>query len=127
MSIDRSDRRPAYIQVADDLQKQINSGRYEPGEQIPSLSKIMESYGIAVNTARSATKELERRGLVVTRHGEGSYVLDQRRNTDPTPQEWPAILERLTLAVDGLAERVSALEEAQSRPAPADSPEPEDQ
>lgn len=38
---------------------------------------MAKAYGVAVNTLRSALKQLGEEGLVVTQHGRGSYVSEQ--------------------------------------------------
>src|ERR1700722_19751574 len=66
---------PLYQQIADDLREQIESGRLEPGQQLPTEVKLRESYSAARNTIRDAIKWLTNLGLVETRPGQGTFVM----------------------------------------------------
>lgn len=68
------DRAPLYLQIADELARQIHSGHYRPGQQLPSEKTLQQTYGVSRGTARRATEELVERGLVVTMPQRGSYV-----------------------------------------------------
>lgn len=65
-----------YRQLSDLLRAGIEDGEYGPGMAIPSEAKLMERHGIARNTVRLAMEVLRDDGLVVTRHGRGTFVLD---------------------------------------------------
>ncbi|MCX5200163.1 GntR family transcriptional regulator [Streptomyces sp. NBC_00237] len=65
---------PKYLQVADDVARQIRVGVLEPGQQIPSESELMARYGVSVGTIRKAMAEIRADGLVETHQGKGSYV-----------------------------------------------------
>lgn len=68
---------PMYRQIADDLRRKIESGRYGPGEQLPTELELRELYGNASrNTVRDAIKSLTTRGLVETRPGHGTFVVE---------------------------------------------------
>ena len=53
----------------------IADGRVPPGSRLPSVRAIADHLGVNVNTARSAYARLESDGLVTTRHGVGTTVL----------------------------------------------------
>lgn len=73
-SIDRSDDRSPYRQIADVLREHIKAGRLGSGEQLPSEAVMIEHYGVARMTVREAIKELRGEGLVVAQHGKGVFV-----------------------------------------------------
>jgi GntR family transcriptional regulator len=73
-SIDRSDDRSPYRQIADVLREHIKAGRLSSGEQLPSEAVMIEHYGVARMTVREAIKELRSEGLVVAQHGKGVFV-----------------------------------------------------
>jgi GntR family transcriptional regulator len=73
-TIDRSDDRPPYRQIASMLREQIKLGHLKPGERLPSESELIEHYGVARMTVRQAIQELRGEGLVVAEHGKGVFV-----------------------------------------------------
>jgi GntR family transcriptional regulator len=69
---------PMYRQIADDLRRRIESGELRPGSQLPTELALRETYDNASrNTVRDAVKSLAHRGLVVTRPGQGTFVVDR--------------------------------------------------
>jgi DNA-binding FadR family transcriptional regulator len=56
------------------LKDKIESGVLLPGEQMPSLRKISEDYGISQTTARKVIEALARDGLVEIKPRWGSFV-----------------------------------------------------
>ena len=52
----------------------IESGAYEPGEQFPSEADLAAQLGISRPTLREALLNLEQDGVVVRRHGVGTFV-----------------------------------------------------
>lgn len=73
-TIDRTDDRPPYRQIASVLREQIKLGRVSPGDRLPSESALIEHYGVARMTVRQAIQELRGEGLVVAEHGRGVFV-----------------------------------------------------
>jgi DNA-binding LacI/PurR family transcriptional regulator/DNA-binding transcriptional regulator YhcF (GntR family) len=53
----------------------VADGELAPGERLPSVRGLAAQLGVNVNTIRAAYAELERDGLVRTRHGVGTVVL----------------------------------------------------
>ncbi len=68
---------PMYRRIADDLQEQIQSGQLPPGGQLPTEIDLRERYGASRNTIRDAIKWLIARGLVETRPGQGTFVVEK--------------------------------------------------
>ncbi len=56
------------------LKDKIESGDLQPGEQMPSLRKISEDYGVSQTTARKVIDALAREGLVEIKPRWGSFV-----------------------------------------------------
>jgi GntR family transcriptional regulator len=65
---------PAYIQVANDLRRKIESGEIPPGGSIPPITKLIEDYGVSNTTAQTAIRILKSAGLVVSERGKRTYV-----------------------------------------------------
>jgi GntR family transcriptional regulator len=68
---------PMYRQIADDLRGQIESGNLAPGSQLLTELELRERYNASRNTIRDAIKWLTTRGLVETRPGQGTFVVEQ--------------------------------------------------
>jgi GntR family transcriptional regulator len=68
---------PMYRQIAEDLREQIESGRLEPGQQLPTELELRERYAASRNTVRDAIKWLINLGLVETRPGQGTFVVQK--------------------------------------------------
>jgi GntR family hexuronate regulon transcriptional repressor len=71
------DTRKLYQQVASTIMESITSGRYKPGERLPSERDLASAFKVSRPTIREAMIALEIRGLAETRHGSGIYVADQ--------------------------------------------------
>lgn len=67
-----------YQQIADDLQRRIGEGEFPPGSRLPTEQQLMQQYGASSTTARAAVKALAAAGIVETRHGAGSFVIERR-------------------------------------------------
>lgn len=68
------ERRDVYEQLADELRAGIVSGRYKPGDKLPSTLDIMASTGVANLTVRGAYRVLVEEGLVEPVSKRGYYV-----------------------------------------------------
>jgi GntR family transcriptional regulator len=68
---------PMYRQIAEDLREQIESGTLKPGRQLPTEPELREQYGASRNTVRDAIKWLATLGLVETRPGQGTFVVQK--------------------------------------------------
>jgi GntR family transcriptional regulator len=75
---------PMYRKIADDLRTRIESGEFTregrpPSEmgRLPSEIELMEKYDASRNTVRDAIKLLTTRGLVETRPGQGTFVVEK--------------------------------------------------
>ena len=79
MSWEFQDHLPIYAQLMDTLKRRIITGRYLPGEKLPSVRELAAEAGINPNTVQRAFQELEREGLIYTQRATGKYVTE---NTD---------------------------------------------
>ncbi|MEV7015559.1 GntR family transcriptional regulator [Streptomyces sp. NPDC093991] len=60
--------------IADDLRHQITTGRFKPGERLPSEAGLADRYKVSTVTLRSALAVLQGEGLVEKIHGKGNFV-----------------------------------------------------
>jgi DNA-binding GntR family transcriptional regulator len=68
---------PVSVQVASDIEADIDAGKLAPDTRLPSEGELAEQYGVARITVRRAIEQLRDRGKVVTVHGRGSYVVPE--------------------------------------------------
>jgi GntR family transcriptional regulator, transcriptional repressor for pyruvate dehydrogenase complex len=57
---------------------QIRGQTLRPGDKLPTESEIMQTYGVSRTVVREALSRLQAGGLVETRHGIGTFVLDAK-------------------------------------------------
>jgi GntR family transcriptional regulator len=67
---------PLYRRIADDLRAQIETGQLERGKQLPPEAELSALFRASRNTIRDAIKFLINLGLVETRAGQGTFVVD---------------------------------------------------
>jgi GntR family transcriptional regulator len=72
--IDPSSDRPRYQQIADHLRAAVVRGDFAAGEQLPSETDLMETYGAARGTVRAAVAQLRAAGVIEVEHGRGAFV-----------------------------------------------------
>jgi DNA-binding LacI/PurR family transcriptional regulator len=65
-----------WLQLKQQLTWLIASGQVQPGERLPSVRQLADHLGINLHTVRAAYRKLEAEGLVATRHGSGTVVLE---------------------------------------------------
>ena len=75
--------RPAYAQVRDQLRALIDSGALVPGSRLPTERALADLLEVSRITVRHATSALENEGLLLRRHGSGTYVAPPRVTTAP--------------------------------------------
>jgi GntR family transcriptional regulator len=68
---------PMYRQIAEGLREQIESEELQPGQQLRTELELREHYGASRNTVRDAIKLLTTLGLVETRPGQGTFVVQK--------------------------------------------------
>jgi GntR family transcriptional regulator len=90
--ISRSDGRPMYLQIMEQIKQKVAVGDWPRGEEIPSIRQLAVSLRVSVITVKRAYLELEREGVIVTQHGKGSTVA-----ADPSlsPRLWDEELAQL--------------------------------
>lgn len=63
-----------YKSIADRLRVRLNSSDYDVGSPLPGEKKLAQEFGVARMTIRKAVDLLIDRGLVVRRHGCGTFL-----------------------------------------------------
>jgi DNA-binding LacI/PurR family transcriptional regulator len=72
-----TDSSPQYIQIADHLRDQIQSGQILVGQKIPNEMEIASQYGVSRGTVRQALDLLVKEGLLERFPGKGTFVIEQ--------------------------------------------------
>ena len=76
LHISTGDGVPIYLQIANQVKHLVASGRLAPGDEIPPIRVLAHQLLVNPNTVARAYLELERDGVVVKRHGSGTYISD---------------------------------------------------
>ena len=87
------EHRPLYLQIKEELQKAIEGKNYKYGEKLPSEPDLAEIYGVSRSTIREAIKVLAQEGLVMVRHGLGTFVTKSGRDVKSNIAELHSITE----------------------------------
>jgi GntR family transcriptional regulator, transcriptional repressor for pyruvate dehydrogenase complex len=71
-------RRPRSLalELVEALGERIREGQLAAGDKLPTEAAIMAEYGVSRTVVREAISKLQATGLVETRHGVGTFVLD---------------------------------------------------
>ena len=76
---------PLYIQIAEGLISQVESGELAPGDRLPAERELSEKLGVNRMTLRRALHVLEAHGVITRKHGIGTYIaepkIDRRMDT----------------------------------------------
>ena len=85
--LERAGDLPIGAQLAWRLRVLIASGDLGPGDRLPGVRELASGTGVNVNTARAVYRRLEDDGLIVSRHGLGTFVAEGAR-PPPTWSAW---------------------------------------
>ena len=86
LTIDTTDARPIYQQVADGIKELIARGKLAEGAPLPPVRQLAADLGVNLNTIATAYRELQKDGLIVIKHGSGSVVAS-RTSTERSRDE----------------------------------------
>lgn len=70
-------RIPDRHRIAQDIRDKIATGRYSPGDKLPSLRELIAQYGVSAEPVRSALLILQAEGLLEGHQGKGVYVAER--------------------------------------------------
>ena len=76
--IDRGSPLPFYYQLKKLLADEIESGRWLPGDRMPSEPSICTHFSVSRTTVRQALGELEADGLIRKEKGRGTFIAEHR-------------------------------------------------
>jgi GntR family transcriptional regulator len=76
--IDRSSALPYYVQLKEALTEGIRSGRWKPGERLPSEPELCQSFDVSRTVVRQALQDLVYEGVIVREKGRGTFVAEAK-------------------------------------------------
>jgi GntR family transcriptional regulator len=72
--LNKSDPRPIYAQIAEEIRGALVAGLLLPDDPLPSVRELAGKLAVNPNTVKQAYRELEREGVVYVRRGEGTFA-----------------------------------------------------
>ena len=94
--------RPIFIQIVERIEMDIISGKYKPGDKLPSVRDFAAEAAVNPNTMQKAFTELERTGLVVSQRTTGRFITEDTSMIDEL---------KSTLAKDKITELLSFMQQ----------------
>lgn len=70
------DSTPMYQQIVDQVTAKVMAGDWKAGRALPSIRELASASRVSVITVKRAYSELGLAGIIVTRHGMGSFVAE---------------------------------------------------
>ena len=78
------DNIPIYLQIEQYLYRQIAMGKLKAGEKIPSVRKLALQLTVNINTVQRALQQMNDRGILYTKRGEGNFVTEDTELLEKT-------------------------------------------
>jgi DNA-binding GntR family transcriptional regulator len=97
---------PLYTQVESLLRSKILSGRFSPGERLPTKEELAKQFNVSKITISGALSNLTKEGLINTTRGRGTFVADKVE----VPKHFIIISELPEVLRDGVKYRVKVLD-----------------
>jgi len=72
--IDNASDRAVYLQIIDQVKRDIALGRLAREERLPTVRQLSQQLTINPNTIAKAYRQLEQEGIIVTRAGAGAFI-----------------------------------------------------
>ena len=94
--------RPIFIQIVERIEMDIISGKYKPGDKLPSVRDFAAEAAVNPNTMQIAFTELERTGLVFSQRTTGRFITEDTSMIDEL---------KSTLAKDKITELLSFMQQ----------------
>ena len=78
MSWNFDSSRPIYAQIIEKVSLDIVSGKYQPGDKLPSVRDLAAQAGVNPNTMQKALSELERENLVHSARTSRRFITEDK-------------------------------------------------
>ncbi len=111
IALDPHDKRPLYVQIADELAARIERGELGEGERLPGMRELAGRLGCGLVTVSQAYDSLVARGRAIARIGKGTYVSAPRAPSAPFARRWEPDLGSVSRArMEGVLEQLTRAE-----------------
>ena len=70
--------RPIYLQIIERVQMDIITGRYQPGDKLPSVRDLAQEAAVNPNTMQKALSALDRSGLIYSQRTSGRFITEDK-------------------------------------------------
>jgi GntR family transcriptional regulator len=77
ITVNLSSSIPIYLQVVEAVERLVATGQLNPGDQLPTVRQLAVDLRVNPNTIARSYLELDRKGVISTRQGRGTYVTEQ--------------------------------------------------
>ncbi len=78
---------PYYRQIIDQIRYGIATGKWQTGEQLPTVRSLAVELKVNLNTISKAYKELEIRKILETQQGTGTFIGSREVSIDETEKQ----------------------------------------
>lgn len=80
---EKRDRQYLYKQLAEIIRTEIETGKYTPGDRLPSMDVLADTYSVNKITVRKALAELSAAGIIYSVPAKGTFVADPSQIRPP--------------------------------------------
>lgn len=100
---------PIYRQIVDSMKTDILSGKFAPGERLPSIRALAQELGISVITTIKAYKTLQEEGVITAICGKGFFI--NEKNLEMLRKQHACKMEEVFAEMVRLAKQLGITEE----------------
>lgn len=107
---------PIYLQIVDQIRKQVATGALKHGDQLPTVRQLAAELRVNFNTVARAYRILDEAGLISTQQGRGTYIWEvpseetlerlRQQNLDVLTRHYLSEAARLSYTPDEVARAV---------------------
>ena len=95
-SIDFSSGVHVYKQIINNIYEAIGNGAFKEGDKLPTIKELAELLEVNPNTIAKSYRELELKGVIASKRGNGSFISAHQAGTVKlTPEERESRLNKL--------------------------------
>src|SRR3569623_288686 len=110
---------PRYLQLKRFIEDAVSGGQIRSGDALPSERDLAAKMDVSRVTVRKAVQHLEREGVLVQRHGSGTYVAPQPNRVEQSLSQLPSFTE--DMARRGMTVRSVWLDRGLYTPSPEET------